>query len=151
MNEIDKAKEAVTHIEEVLHGYSCRYTIENDSIDGLNLMDKLVAPDATDISTGRQEIEALAEYLYDNIDPDIAGYKAAQPQWVRVSDRLPNGALTNVLVSLENGSVFVCTYSNLTDRWFVAGIGEVVTNNPVIAWMPLPDPYTADEENTDDN
>lgn len=78
MNEIDKAKEAVTHIEEVLHGYSCRYTIENDSIDGLNLMDKLVAPDATDISTGRQEIEALAEYLYDNIDPDIAGYKAAQ-------------------------------------------------------------------------
>lgn len=57
-------------IEELLNGYQCRHTVDGDTEDGLPLVDML-APPAADISVGQLEVEALAEYLYDNLpDPE---------------------------------------------------------------------------------
>jgi len=66
--------------------------------------------------------------------------EAAMPKWTYCKDAMPAGELTNVLVSLKNGGILLCTYVASTKNWFVLGLGEVTKENPVIAWMPLPGP-----------
>ena len=54
-------------IMKVLEDYICRYHVQPDG-DGLPLVD--VLSNGPDISSGTDEIEALADYLYDELPID---------------------------------------------------------------------------------
>ena len=63
----------MTDILKILKGYRTRYSF-NDG-DSLELVDMLCPDDADDITDGLLELEALAEYLYDEL-PDHADLTA---------------------------------------------------------------------------
>lgn len=66
------------------------------------------------------------------------GYKAAQPQWVRVSDRLPEKEGEYLVTTIHNPTQFKeSTWSMWDGNWDVDSDGS---GNKVIAWMPLPEP-----------
>lgn len=65
----------------------------------------------------------------------LAGYQAAQPQWISVKDRLP-AVDTRVLV-YEDGVTIVNAISSLNHRWDLYDNGE---NCRPTHWMPLPKP-----------
>ena len=60
--------------------------------------------------------------------------------WIPVSERLPekNG---KYLVTVRNGNVYAGVYDAFSGRFQCAAT----------AWMPLPEPYTESEVNTDDS
>jgi len=146
----DEAREVA--IRQLLLDYNCRFTCEvDDKLTGLNLMDKLCAPDAEDISTGREEIEALAEYL----DFD-AGYQAredvASAPWVSVRERLPEQPGDYfVMRSIWNSDgeyltqqAYVMQFDeDEPDGW--SDITDEVWDRfaQVEAWMPIPE-YNAE-------
>lgn len=62
-----------------------------------------------------------------------------QPEWVECSDRLPE-SMSDVICHLKNGYVTQLTYGERS-RFFdsLSGISASI-DNPVIHWMPLPQP-----------
>lgn len=91
------------------------------------------------------------------IDPEIV-----QPQWIPVAERLPDENQP-VCILLENGNVFraeIRIRELLKGWWYrydpadedmdMLGIHYEVEGwlkeNPIVAWLPLPEPYTADAE-----
>lgn len=82
------------------------------------------------------------------IDGYRTGVEAAQPQWVRVSDRLPTKAdvilVTHAWPHTYDITVDVARY--VEGEWKWDDDSPVSDAYPIIAWMPLPEPYTADEE-----
>ena len=85
------------------------------------------------------------------INEDIETIKelpSAQPErkWIPCSERLPEKPdnypccgiyRTYFLVTLKSGCVKSLGYEFDSDRWQITG-------SPVIAWMPLPEPYQAE-------
>ena len=78
----------------------------------------------------------------------IADLPSAQPErkWISCSERLPEKPdnypccgiyRTYFLVTLESGCVKSLGYEFDSDMWQITG-------SPVIAWMPLPEPYQAE-------
>ena len=63
-------------------------------------------------------------------------------QWIPCSERLPEDDRTKV-VTLANGSAEAGYYSN--GDWWCVGDSITLENPTVIAWMPLPKPYEAEE------
>lgn len=70
-----------------------------------------------------------------------AGYLAAESRWTAVSDRLPPDNI-RVLVTRSNGCIE--TDKLVNDRYMTAFA------KPVIAWMPLPEPYKVEEVKDDE-
>ena len=79
---------------------------------------------------------------------------SAQPEqrWIPCSERLPseNG---DYLVTLENGVVKILGYSTTQRTTYPKGFYYIKDGfswrqmqNPVVAWMPLPEPYKAESE-----
>jgi hypothetical protein len=70
----------------------------------------------------------------------VAGYAAASPVWVKVSERLPRST-EMVLCQLRESGRLVCNSwargCDQNEAWFA---------DRFIAWMPLPEPYTEDKE-----
>lgn len=75
----------------------------------------------------------------------------SQQRWIPVTERLPEKPegyphceirRCYYLVSLQSGCVKTLGYEFDRDEWQVTG-------SPVVAWMPLPEPYKA-ERRTDD-
>lgn len=66
-----------------------------------------------------------------------------QTRWIPVSERLPNES-ADVLCNTDSKEIFISTYYGKMN----SGIAYFVDNNgrmwedDVIAWMPLPKPYT---------
>ena len=79
--------------------------------------------------------------LFEQYQKGFEDGKKAGPDWIPVSERLPdkNG---KCLVSLDFGDVSLDSYDK--DWGFVCYVGNV------IAWMPLPAPYTTDHQEESD-
>ncbi len=58
--------------------------------------------------------------------------------WISVEDRLPEPG-TTCIVCLANKAVIECERSVLP-HWFKVGIAQIVDDNPVTHWMPMPEP-----------
>ena len=88
--------------------------------------------------------------------------ESLQPQWIPVAERLPDENQP-VCILLENGNVFraeIRIRELLKEWWYrydptdedmdMFGIHYEVEGwlkeNPIVAWLPLPEPYTADAE-----
>ena len=75
-------------------------------------------------------------------------------EWIPCSEREPN-EFENVLVLLSDGTMDVLQLTDYLDIWGNVkwchavnhGMGYAVSNNDVVAWMPLPEPWKgADDE-----
>ena len=75
--------------------------------------------------------------------------------WIPVTERLPseNG---DYLVTLENGVVKILGYSTTQRTTYPKGFYYIKDGfswrqmqNPVVAWMPLPEPYKAESEDNE--
>lgn len=59
------------------------------------------------------------------------------PRWISVSERLP-----------EDGTYLICTdYGYIATIMYDRSMGWLLDSN-IIAWMPLPEPYSKDKEET---
>lgn len=63
-------------------------------------------------------------------------------EWIPVEEKMPKN-LENILVSCDNGEVDYGFYSD--DHFVLDYIDDEAY--PVIAWMPLPEPYKENEKN----
>lgn len=54
-------------------------------------------------------------------------------EWIPVTERLPE----------ENGSYLACTVDGyITALWYDREMGWLIKDITIVAWMPLPEPYT---------
>ena len=75
-----------------------------------------------------------------------AGVAYAEGQWVRCDDRLPEG-IDEVIVTIlayYNNQPATTTAFYYSDKWRESD-GEPL-GVPVIAWRPLPEPYTGESK-----
>lgn len=76
-------------------------------------------------------------------------------RWIPCTEREPN-EFEDVLVLLSDGTMDVLQLTDYLDIWGNVkwchavnhGMGYAVSNNDVVAWMPLPEPY---EKGADDD
>lgn len=68
-------------------------------------------------------------------------------RWIPVSQRLPEVNTQSILVCLKNGGVLmgISCYSGEFKEISSMGIKPFYTDNPVIAWMPMPEPYEQED------
>ena len=96
-------------------------------------------------------------YHYKFVEALTIAIKALeQTKWIPVSERLPEseGYGHYFLCCLENGIIRILGYSNILTTRCPKGFYYEEENgttwrqdiNPVIAWMPLPQPYKAESE-----
>lgn len=66
-------------------------------------------------------------------------------EWMPVSEKLPN-SMEDVLV-YDGADMFVAWYSRneIRQGWFSYN-SQFDKHTPIIAWMPLPEPYKAESE-----
>lgn len=70
----------------------------------------------------------------------FAGYKAAQPQWISVKDRLPSEHLDTLFFSRQHSDCFV-GYRVKPNEWFDPegnGLTDAIILKYYTHWMPLP-------------
>lgn len=107
--------------------------------------------------------EAALDCFHDWIDrhgdvhtPDeMAEYRAieelpfveSEQRWIPCSERLPEDVeegqeYPTVIYSTNSGEVAAGWYETLTRTWWRESASDDVIKDKVIAWMPLPTPYT---------
>ena len=68
---------------------------------------------------------------------------ANQPRWIPVTERLPDETYKTYLVSVDYGKHGKAVMSLF---WYNEEFGwDNGFNDSVVAWMPLPEPYTKEE------
>lgn len=86
------------------------------------------------------------------VDRLINNAPTIEPKWIPCSERLPseNG---DYLVTLENGVVKILGYSTTQRTTYPKGFYYIKdgfswrhVQNPVVAWMPKPEPWKGAEE-----
>ena len=100
------------------------------------------------------ELSYCQTYLFDSRDHDkkisledaeytIERLPSAQ-QWIPCSERLPKDDET-VIVTRDDGTVKIATFEvgEIENGW---QIGSWYTEDNVVAWMPLPEPYKGGEK-----
>ena len=70
-----------------------------------------------------------------------------EPKWIPVSERLPEDG-QEILFSTKTGRVYDGKYhdDDSANQWYSYKDKCRAWNNVVNAWMPLPEPYTAESE-----
>lgn len=94
-------------IRQLLDSYQCNNTKMDDG-NGLGLVDKLVAPGETTISTGLTEIDYLADYLYDNLPTTPAPNKDTVTQTHKPGESIEE-YLHGYPIVLQNGATYRLT------------------------------------------
>lgn len=77
----------------------------------------------------------------------VAGYKAAQSQWISVKDRLPSEHLDTLFFSRQHSDCFV-GYRVKPNEWFDPegnGLTDALILEFYTHWMPLPEPPKEDK------
>jgi hypothetical protein len=121
----------MTDILKILKGYRTRYSF-NDG-DSLELVDMLCPDDADDITDGLLELEALAEYLYDEL-PALS-----DDGWTYCDDRPPEEQGWYI-VSIQWADNEGINRRVRMDE-FLKGVGFTkFSRHEIIAWRPLPEP-----------
>ena len=69
-----------------------------------------------------------------------------QERWIPVSERLPEKNI-EILVTTEWGEVTIAKRFYNGD-WFIREDASNANTDDIVAWMPLPQPYEAESENT---
>lgn len=64
--------------------------------------------------------------------------------WIPCSERLPE-PYASILVCENNGEIHLCRYHNKIHRYFYDGSDWDIKESDVVAWQPLPEPYTKGE------
>lgn len=84
--------------------------------------------------------------------PTIEAEPVKHGRWIPCRERLPEGANRTYWVCTDEGDQMECRwtnanliFSNLTTDWHW-NIFDIPQYQKVIAWMPLPDPYTEEGE-----
>ena len=62
--------------------------------------------------------------------------KALEQRWIPVSERLPEDENKDYLVCLDDGYIATIMYDGF-GKW-------LIDDAEIIAWIPLPEPYTED-------
>ena len=70
--------------------------------------------------------------------------KQEQDRWIPVTERLPE-LDTDVLITDQYGNVWQATYVDWCGIERFVSAEESITLEDVIAWRPLPEPYTEEE------
>lgn len=92
------------------------------------------------------ELGAKNQYLFDRLV--IETVPSAEPQWIPVSERLPEIIGKEVLLS-EPNTMFIAEYHGSGDPeglWLVDGLHHYLADVNGCAWMPLPEPYKDGEQ-----
>lgn len=75
----------------------------------------------------------------------ISKLPSAEPQWIPVSERLPEGS---VLCCDRVGNIMIgCIFDDAGSDSGYSAVSESDFLYEVVAWMPLPEPYAEREEN----
>ena len=84
-------------------------------------------------------------------DKVLESLPSAQPEqrWIPCSERLPEMGST-VLMQNTGGWMFVATYAVTPKRKYWAVLEHDYALDEAIAWMPLPEPYKAEREASDE-
>jgi len=67
-----------------------------------------------------------------------------EPGWIPISERLPEECKAVLIWCPERKNIY-CAYLEEKQWWIFGAYWEKVTLD-VTAWMPLPEPYTAESE-----
>jgi len=108
----------------------------------LNVLDELL--DNCEYNYARpHENENLTQVYADRVEAMKIAIDAVQavPQWIPVSERLPENRNQEVLISLKWG-IDIGGYSD--GEWHSEWINHY-DDGEVLAWMPLPKPYEPQE------
>ena len=104
-------------------------------------------------------LKPIAEQLSDGLQSDIASAImsiSSADRWIPCSEREPN-EFEDVLVLLSDGTMDVLQLTDYLDIWGNVkwchavnhGMGYAVSNNDVVAWMPLPEPWKGADNEAD--
>jgi len=73
--------------------------------------------------------------------------KALEQKWIPVSERLPEESITVIGITTFDDIYKAELYDDCGEKkWYADGNFDV----PIVAWMPLPEPYKAESEENDD-
>lgn len=72
--------------------------------------------------------------------------KVYRKRWIPVKDQLPPGK-KDVLICTRNGWILVSWYGPNGERWHISPTGAEYLPPDVVAWMPLPEPFTQQNYN----
>ena len=128
----------------------------SDAIEAIEMVDWYHQSSRNkDMVNGANPDEHQAWYKADDIYKALEAVPSAdRPQgWIPCSERLPNEN-GDYLVTLENGVVKILGYSTTQRTTYPKGFYHIKDGfswrqmqNPVVAWMPLPEPWKgADDE-----
>jgi hypothetical protein len=97
------------------------------------------------INVDRDELIKALNYDRDQYRKGFEDGKKAGPNWISVKERMPD---TKDFVLVYDGSdIFVAWYENegMSEGWHSYD-NTYDCYTPIIAWMPLPAPYTTDHQ-----
>ena len=138
-------EEAIKVIIEALEQEPCEDAISRQAVlDKLNRLIEVERLQGTDeMGYGRERVSAYesmifeinSEYLYPSVTP--------KPKWIACSERLPENGEVVLGTNSSNDLFKAYTWDDCGEiKWCADGCLDV----PVIAWMPLPEPYKECEE-----
>lgn len=99
-----------------------------------------------DLINRQATYDTLTDYYHHTTDiqhkalRDALSKVPSAQQWIPCSERMPKTD-ENVLVCTDDGSItdgYLCTDGY---GWFISCGEDYATNNQIVAWMPLPEPY----------
>lgn len=107
------------------------------------------------INVDKEELIKALQYDRDQYNKGYSdgarfGFEAGKPKWIPVSDELPEAdvlVLATCLTICGKSYHDIMHISRYTGNW-IDSVGN--SRNPVIAWMPLPEPYEPQESEGDE-
>lgn len=95
-------------------------------------------------------IEKMAQKVAQRAIQELRDNGVFVSRWIPVSERLPEECSGVLVYCPANYNIFLAYLEQ--GKWYIfSPDGNESLNEPIVAWMPLPEPYKAESENTDGN